>query len=70
MMIFSETKSAARPWYYQYCTEYAFFQTFSDRHPMRSFLLDLDFFKEFCVDAFGPNAVPKIERKNIEYGGL
>ena len=37
---------------------------------MRSFLLTLDFFAEFCADAFGQGTYPKVERKNIEYGGL
>jgi len=37
---------------------------------MRSSLLNLDFFSEFCADAFGEGTWPKVERKNIEYGGL
>lgn len=68
--IFSLTKSAARPWYYQYCTEYGFFQTFSDRHPMRSFRINLDFFRKFCADAFGEGTWAKVDIKNMEYGGL
>lgn len=69
-MLFSLTQSAARPWYYQYCTEYGFFQTFSDKHPMRSFKMNLDFFREFCSDAFGPGTWAKVQRKNMQYGGL
>ena len=50
----------ARPWYYQYCTEYAFFQTFSKRHPMRSQQLTLDFYSDFCSDSFGVGTWPKV----------
>lgn len=60
----------ARSWYYQSCSEYGFWQTFSDRHPLRSFRLNINFYKKFCNDAFGNNLWPKVERKNIEYGGL
>jgi hypothetical protein len=60
-----ENGQGARSWYYQSCTEYGFWQTFSDRHPLRSFRLNLDFYKKFCNDAYGNNMWPKVERKNI-----
>lgn len=37
---------------------------------MRSFKIDLAFFREFCEDAFGAGTWAKVERKNNEYGGL
>jgi hypothetical protein len=66
----SETKSASRPWWFQYCTEYGWFQTYSDRHPLRSFRLDLQYYRNVCQKVFGVDALPKILRTNSEYGGL
>ena len=60
----------SRSWYYQSCTEFGFWQTFSDRHPLRSFNLTIDFYKKFCNAGFGNNMWPKVERKNAEYGGV
>ena len=60
----------SRSWYYQSCSEYGFWQTPSDRHPLRSFKLSIDFYRKFCNEAFGNNLWPKVDRKNIEYGGL
>ena len=65
-----ENGQGSRSWYYQSCTEYGFWQTFSDRHPLRSFKLNLDFYRRYCNDSFGNNQWPKVARKNIEYGGL
>lgn len=65
-----ENRQNARSWYYQSCTEYGFWQTPSDRHPLRSSRLNLNFYKTFCNDSFGNGMWPKVSRKNIEYGGL
>lgn len=54
---------------YQSCTEYGYWQTPSDRHPLRSSRLKIDYYKKLCNDVFGSNMWPKVERKNIEYGG-
>jgi len=62
--------NAARPWYYQYCTEFGWFQTFSPKHPMRSKRIDLYFFSRFCENAYGKGTWPKSNRKNNEYGAL
>jgi hypothetical protein len=37
---------------------------------MRSYRVDLNFFKKFCSDAYGEGTWAKVTRKNIEYGGL
>jgi hypothetical protein len=37
---------------------------------MRSFRIDLDFFRKFCSDAFGEGTWAKVDIKNMEYGGL
>jgi len=55
---------------FQCCTEYGWWQTFSDVHPLRSKRVNIDFYRKFCNDAFGIQLWPDAERKNIEYGGL
>lgn len=65
-----ENGGGSRSWMYQSCTEYGYWQTVSDRHPMRSSRINLNFYKKFCNDIFGNNQWPKVERKNIEYGAL
>lgn len=60
----------ARAWYYQSCTEFSFFQTYSHSHPMRSKLLTLDFYRKWCEDIFGAALWPDVQRTNTEFGGL
>jgi len=55
---------------FQCCTEYGWWQTVSDVHPMRSKQVNLDFYKKFCAESFGEDLWPDTERKNNEYGGL
>lgn len=44
--------SSARPWTYQYCTEYGFFQVPSHEHPMRSEFLELPYWPAMCERSF------------------
>jgi hypothetical protein len=37
---------------------------------MRSFRINIDFFRKFCSDAFGEGTWAKVDMKNMEYGGL
>lgn len=60
----------ARAWYYQSCTEFSYFQTYSHSHPMRSKLLTLDFYRKWCEDIFGAALWPDVQRTNTEFGGL
>lgn len=60
----------ARSWYYQCCTEFSYFQTFSHNHPMRSKLLTIDFYRKWCEDIYGNNTWPDVDRTNNEFGGL
>ena len=39
-----DTNNAGRPWSFQYCTEYGWYQTMSTIHPMRSSEIDVDYF--------------------------
>ena len=47
-----DVNSAGRQWTYQYCTEYGFYQTPSEIHPMRSRLLDPEYWPKMCDRAF------------------
>jgi hypothetical protein len=63
-----ELGGAGRSWAYQCCTEVGYFQTFSDKHPMRSKLLTIDFYRKWCEDLFGQGTWPSVSRTNLEYG--
>ena len=65
-----ETSSGIRPWYYQCCTEFSYFQTFSEQHPMRSKMLTIDFYRKWCEDSYGTNIWASVNGTNLEYGGL
>ncbi len=39
-----DVNSSGRPWSFQYCTEYGWFQTMSEEHPMRSTYVDEAYF--------------------------
>ena len=47
-----DVTSSSRQWTYQYCTEYGFFQTPSEIHPMRSKLLDPEYWPKMCDRVF------------------
>lgn len=61
---------SSRAWMYQCCTEYGWWQTFSDVHTLRSKKVDINFYRQFCKDAFGVALWPDVDRKNTEYGAL
>jgi hypothetical protein len=44
--------SSSRPWTYQYCTEYGWFQVPSIEHPMRSPMLDMTYWPSMCERVF------------------
>ena len=44
--------SSGRPWTFQYCTEYGWFQSMSTEQPMRSPVVDAAYFSQMCADAF------------------
>jgi len=68
-----DVKSAGRPWTYQYCTEFGWFQTISKKHPMRSPHLGLEYWPAMCERAFpGLNMdnKPKAWANTIDQGGV
>ena len=44
--------SAGRPWTYQYCTEFGFFQTASKLHRVRSYMVDDKYWRDQCQLVF------------------
>lgn len=65
-----EDGRGARSWYYQSCTEFSYFQTYSLKHPMRSKMLTIDFYRTWCEDIYGKGTWPSVNRTNNEYGGI
>jgi hypothetical protein len=65
--------SAGRPWTYQYCTEYGWFQTPSQVHPMRSEMLKLPYWYDMCSRVFkglDMTNLPKALQTTIDQGGF
>ena len=58
LTIISQTANSARAWMFQCCTEYGWWQTVSDIHPLRSNKLDINFYRKFCGDSFGVDLWP------------
>ena len=65
-----DRRGGGRPWYYQSCTEFSYFQTFSEKHPMRSKMLTIDFYRKWCEDIYGMGTWPNVKDTNNEFGGL
>jgi len=69
-----DPSNAARPWVYQTCNEFGFFQTCdSPNQPFHAFkdALGLDFSRKMCFDAFdGWNSDPNVKFTNEKYGGV
>merc|ERR1719435_109697 len=63
-----------RPWIWQTCTEFGWYQTTNQESGIYGSSLDLGFFEQWCQDAFGPEFTHEVLEKNvyganIEYGG-
>merc|ERR1719264_568521 len=63
-----------RPWIWQTCTEFGWYQTTNQDSGIYGSSLDLGFFEQWCQDAFGPEFTHEMLEKNvygsnIEYGG-
>jgi len=63
-----------RPWIWQTCTEFGWYQTTNQDSGIYGSSLDLGFFEQWCQDAFGPSFTHEMLEKNvygsnIEYGG-
>ena len=66
-----DINKAYRQWTYEYCTQFAFFQTPNDVFPMRSMELEMPFWSYYCKAIFGEDiGEPEIGKVNKLYGGL
>mmetsp|Transcript_11698 Transcript_11698/g.14796 ORF Transcript_11698/g.14796 Transcript_11698/m.14796 type:complete len:143 (-) Transcript_11698:287-715(-) len=66
-----DVMSSARPWTFQYCSEYGWFQVPSQEHVMRSTMLESSFWYDMCQRSFGEGMPkePKAEQTTIDQGG-
>lgn len=65
--------SSGRPWTFQYCTEYGWFQSMSTEHPMRSPAVDEKYFSDMCADVFDGldmSNFPKADQTTVDQGGF
>ena len=60
-----------RQWTWQYCTEFAWFQVPNPDHPMRSSLINADYWVPYCQSIFGAGiGEPAVDFYVKKYGGL
>jgi len=64
-----------RQWTWQTCTEFGWYQTTNQKSGVFGSALPLEFFEQWCQDAFGPEFTHNmlensIAASNIEYGGF
>lgn len=69
-----DPSNAARPWVYQTCNEFGYYQTAdSPNQPFYAFnkALDMEFSRKMCYDAFsGWSVDPNVELTNEKYGNV
>ncbi|ERN16345.1 probable serine protease EDA2 isoform X2 [Amborella trichopoda] len=61
--------SGSRLWWYQVCTEVAYFQVAPSNDSIRSSKLDARYHLDLCRDVFGEDLYPDVYLTNIYYGG-
>ena len=63
--------SSARPWTFQYCSEYGWFQVPSEEHVMRSLYLEESYWYKMCERSFGAGMTksPRAAQTTIDQGG-
>lgn len=60
-----------RQWTWQYCTEFAWFQSPNPTNPMRSDFLKVENWTPYCQSIFGTEiGEAKVDDTNNYYGGL
>jgi len=58
-----------RPWWFQKCTEFAWFQTAPAKNPIRSRVVDLAYHRRHCKALFDKDLWPDVNATNEYYGG-
>ncbi|PIA57138.1 hypothetical protein AQUCO_00600106v1 [Aquilegia coerulea] len=61
--------SSDRLWWFQVCTEVAYFQVAPSNDSMRSSKIDARYHLDLCKNVFGQGVYPDVDATNIYYGG-
>ncbi|XP_074264393.1 putative serine protease EDA2 [Silene latifolia] len=62
--------SEDRLWWFQVCSEVAYFQVAPANDSIRSSKIDTRYHLDLCRNVFGGNVYPEVEATNLYYGGL
>jgi len=62
-------ESANRLWWFQVCTEVAYFQVAPQNDSIRSSKIDTRYHLDLCKNVFGEGIYPDVDMTNIYYGG-
>ncbi|XP_010919395.1 probable serine protease EDA2 isoform X1 [Elaeis guineensis] len=62
-------ESADRLWWFQVCTEVAYFQVAPQNDSVRSSKIDTRYHLDLCKNVFGEGIYPDVDMTNIYYGG-
>ncbi|KAL3630183.1 putative serine protease eda2 [Castilleja foliolosa] len=65
-----ETDNSDRLWWFQVCTEVAYFQVAPSNDSIRSSKVDTRYHLDLCKNVFGEGTSPDVTATNIYYGGL
>ncbi|XP_068465657.1 probable serine protease EDA2 isoform X1 [Phaseolus vulgaris] len=61
--------SASRLWWFQVCTEVAYFQVAPSNDSIRSSKVDTKYHLDLCENVFGKGTFPDVDATNLYYGG-
>lgn len=64
-----EEASSDRLWWFQVCTEVAYFQVAPSNDSIRSSKVDTKYHLDLCKNVFGKGIYPDVEATNLYYGG-
>ncbi|KAK9678756.1 hypothetical protein RND81_11G231600 [Saponaria officinalis] len=62
--------SADRLWWFQVCSEVAYFQVAPENDSIRSSQINTRYHLDLCKNLFGDGVYPEVEATNLYYGGL
>nr|CAD1836318.1 unnamed protein product [Ananas comosus var. bracteatus] len=62
-------ETAARLWWFQVCTEVAYFQVAPESDSIRSSKIDIRYHLDLCKNVFGEGIYPSVDMTNLYYGG-
>ncbi|XP_047322719.1 probable serine protease EDA2 [Impatiens glandulifera] len=63
------TESADRLWWFQVCSEVAYFQVAPSNDSIRSSKVDTRYYLDLCKNVFGEGVYPDVDATNLYYGG-